>query len=171
MSKALVTYYTETGNTLKVAEAIYEALQGEKEISPLAELKSLDPYDLVFIGFPLHDHGVPDEAQNLLKKVPKNKKIALFSTHGALTGSALSREAIEHAASLASKAQLLGTFACRGKVTYSVLERLEEDPEHKAWAEMAASARAHPNETDLEEAQVFAKWVSAKSSGKKGPDR
>jgi flavodoxin len=171
MSKALVAYYSETGNTLKVAEAIYEALQGEKEISPLAELGSLDAYDLVFIGFPLHDHGVPDAAQNLLKKVPKNKKIALFSTHGALTGSTLSREAIEHAAVLASKAQLLGTFTCRGKVPYSVLERLGGDPEHKAWAEMAASARVHPNETDLEEAKVFAKWVNSKSSGKKGPTR
>jgi flavodoxin len=168
MSKALVAYYTETGNTLKVAEAIHEALQGEKEISPVVELGSLDDYDLVFIGFPIHDHGVPDEVQVFLKRVPKDKKIALFSTHGALTGSRLSREAIEHAAVLASKAQLLGTFSCRGKVPYSVLERLEGDPEHKAWAEMAASARVHPNETDLEEAKVFAKWVNAKSAGKNG---
>ena len=169
MSKALVAYYTETGNTLKVAEAIHKALQGQKEIHPLAEVASLDGYDLVFIGFPLHDHGVPDEVQVFLRKVPKGKKIALFSTHGALTGSTLSREAIEHAAVLASGAQLLGTFTCRGKVPFSVLERLEGDPEHKAWAEMAASARVHPNETDLEEAGVFAKWVSAKSSGKRGP--
>jgi flavodoxin len=167
MSKALVAYYTETGNTLEVAEAIYEALPGKKEISPLTELESLDAYDLVYIGFPIHNHGIPRKVQGFLKKIPKDKKIALFSTHGALTGSALSREAIEHAGSLASKAQLLGTFSCRGRVPYSVLERLERSPEHKAWAEMAASARNHPDATDLEEAKVFAKWIKDKGLSKK----
>lgn len=167
MSKALVTYYTDTGNTLKVAESIYEALQGEKEISPLAEVKALGAYDLVYIGFPIKNHGIPSPVQEFLKKVPKNKKIALFSTHGALAGSRLSREAIEHAGSLASKAELLGTFSCRGRVPYSVLERLGKSIEHKAWAEMAASARSHPDATDLKEAKVFAKWIRDKSLGKK----
>ena len=171
MSKALVAYYTETGNTLKVGKSIHEALQGNKEIRPLEEVKSFDAYDLVFVGFPIHDHGVPDVVQEFLKKIPEKMKIALFSTHGALTGSMLSREAIEHASVLASKAQILGTFTCRGKVPFSVLERLEKSPEHKAWAEMAASARSHPNESDLEEAKVFARWVTAKSAGKQGPPR
>ena len=166
MSKVLVAYYTETGNTLKVAESIYEALPGKKEINSLTELDSLDGYDLVFIGFPIHNHSIPRKVQAFLKKVPKKKKIALFSTHGALTGSALSRQAIEHASVLASEARLLGTFSCRGRVPFSVLERLEKSPEHKAWAEMAASARNHPNATDLEEAKVFAKWVREKGSGK-----
>jgi len=137
MSKALVAYYTQTGNTLKVAESIYEALPGPKKV------------------------------QDFLKKIPKNKKIALFSTHGALTGSQLSREALEHATVLASGAQVLGTFTCRGRVPYSVLEGLESKPEHKAWAEMAASARNHPDATDQEEAKVFAKWIKDKGSSKK----
>ncbi len=167
MSKALVAYYTQTGNTLKIAESIYEALPGEKDIKALAEIKSLDAYDLVFIGFPIHSHNIPKKVQDFLKKVPKNKRIALFSTHGSLTGSQLSREALEHATVLASGAQLLGTFTCRGRVPYSVLEGLESKPEHKAWAEMAASARTHPDATDLEEAKVFAKWIKDKGSGKK----
>jgi len=167
MSKALVAYYTQTGNTLKIAESIYEALPGEKEIKALAEIKSLDAYDLVFIGFPIHSHNIPKKVQDLLKKVPRDKKIALFSTHGALTGSQLSREALESAAALASGAKLLGTYACRGRVPYSVLESLEAKPEHKAWAEMAASARTHPDATDLEEAKVFAKWIRDKGSAKK----
>jgi hypothetical protein len=79
----------------------------------------------------------------------------------------LSRQAIEHASVLASKGKVLGTFSCRGRVPFSVLERLQESPEHKAWAEMAASARNHPNGTDLEAAKVFAKWVKDKGSGKK----
>jgi flavodoxin len=167
MSKTLVAYYTQTGNTLRIAESIYEALPGEKEINALTEIKSLDGYDLVYIGFPIHNHNIPKKVQDFLKKVPKNKKIALFSTYGSLTGSRLSREALEHATVLASGAQLLGTFGCRGRVPYSVLETLESKPEHKAWAEMAASARTHPDATDMEEAKVFAKWIKDKGSAKK----
>jgi flavodoxin len=162
MSNALVTYYTQTGNTLQVAESIYEALSGDKRIEPLTGIESLEGYDLVFIGFPIHNHSIPKPVQAFLKKVPKNKKIALFCTHGALTGSKLSREALEHATVLASKAVLLGTFACRGRVPYSVLEALERKPEHRAWAEMAASARNHPDATDMEQAKVFAKWIRDK---------
>lgn len=165
MSKALVAYYTQTGNTLRVAESIYEAIQGEKEIRPLDEIESLEGYNLVYIGFPIHNHGVPPKVRTFLKGIPKGMQIALFSTHGALTGSRLSREAIEQAAVLASGARLLGTYACRGRVPFSVLERLKESPEHKAWAEMAASARSHPDANDLEEAKVFAKWVNDKGSG------
>jgi len=167
MSKALVAYYTQTGNTLKIAESIYEALPGEKDIKALAEIKALDAYDLVFVGFPIHSHNIPKKVQDFLKKVPKNMKIALFSTHGALTGSQLSREALESASGLVSGANVLGTFTCRGRVPYSVLEGLESRPEHRAWAEMAASARTHPNATDLQDAKVFAKWIKDKGTGKK----
>ncbi len=167
MSKTLVAYYTQTGNTLKVAESIYEALSGEKQISAFPEIESLDPFDLIYIGFPIHSHSIPKPAEAFLKKIPKDKKIALFSTHGALTGSQLSREALEHATVLASGAQVLGTFTCRGRVPFSVLERLEKMPEHKAWAEMAASARNHPDTTDLNQAKVFAKWIRDKAAAKK----
>lgn len=166
MSKSLVAYYTQTGNTLKVAESIYEALPGDKQIESVVNVESLDEYDLVFIGFPIHNHNIPKQVQDFLKKVPHNKKIALFSTHGALTGSRLSREALEHAAVLASKAELVGTFSCRGRVPYSLLEALGKKPEHQAWVEMAASARNHPDETDLEQARIFASWMRNKSSGK-----
>lgn len=166
MSKALVAYYTQTGNTLRVAESLYDAFEGEKEIRPLEELESLDAYDLVYIGFPIHNHGIPGKVQNFLKRIPKDKKIGLFSTHGALTGSRLSREAIEHAAVLASDARLLGTYSCRGRVPLSLLERLKRVPEHQAWAEMAASAQDHPDANDLEEAKVFARWVRARSLAK-----
>lgn len=167
MSKTLVAYYTQTGNTLQVAESIYEALPGKKEINALAKVGSLQGCDLVFIGFPILNHSIPKEVQAFLKKIPRKKKIALFSTHGALTGSNLSREALEQATALASGAVLLGTFTCRGRVPYSVLEALGKKPAHKAWVEMAASARHHPDASDLEQARVFAKWISHKASAQR----
>ena len=97
MSKALVAYYTQTGNTLKIAESIYEALPGEKEINSLAEIKSLDGYDLVYIGFPIHNHNIPKKVQDFLKKVQKGQEDSPFfhsrRPHGfaALQGGARAR--------------------------------------------------------------------------------
>jgi len=159
MSKILVTYVTWTGNTKLVADAIFEVLEGEKMIQPSDEVQTFDEYDLIFLGFPVHSHGVPPKTEELIKKIPSGKKIALFSTHGSLTGSRLSREALEHASILAPGARILGTFTCRGKVSLQAMEVLSRSPEHKAWVDMSASARTHPDESDLEDARSFAKWI------------
>jgi len=159
MSKILVTYFSHTGNTKKIAEAIYESLEGEKTIKPLEEIQDIKNFRLIFIGFPVHSHSVPFQIEDFLKKIPQGKKIALFSTHGSHTGSRLSREALEHAATLASQAKILGTFSCRGKVSPEALEILNKSPEHKAWIEMAASSHTHPDENDLEDAVSFARWI------------
>jgi flavodoxin len=159
MSKILVAYISWTGNTKKVANAIFEALEGNTTIKPLDEVQNLDEYELIFIGFPVHSHSVPFKSEEFIKKIPDGKKVALFSTHGSLTGSRLSREALEHASILASSSKILGTFTCRGKVSLQAMEVLSKSPEHKAWVEMAASAQTHPDENDLEDARDFAKWI------------
>lgn len=159
MSKILVTYISWTGNTKKVADAIFEALEGDKTIKVPDDVQALDAYELIFIGFPVHSHSVPFKIEELIKRVPSGKKIAFFSTHGSLTGSRLSREALEHATILASGSKILGTFSCRGKVSLQALEVLGKSPEHLAWVEMAASAQTHPDENDLEDARSFAKWI------------
>ena len=97
MSKILVTYFSRTGNTKKVADAIFETLEGDRTIQSLDEVPSLEGYELIFIGFPVHSHSVPIRVEEFIKKLPAGKKVALFSTHGSLTGSRLSREALEHA--------------------------------------------------------------------------
>jgi flavodoxin len=163
MHKTLVTYFTRTGNTKQVAESVFDALDGEKVLKPLAEIQGFDEYDLVFVGFPIHSHSVPYKVEVFLKNIPAGKKIALFCTHGSLPGHRLSREALEYAVVLAAKAKILGTYSCRGKVSVEALEALSKSPEHLEWAEMAASAATHPNETDLSEAKVFARQVKTSS--------
>ena len=157
--RILVTYLTHTGNTEKVARAIYEAIGGNKEMLPLKEVKKTDGYDIVFCGFPVHSHSVPLPVQNFIKSIPPGKKLALFVTHGSLRGGELATTAIEHAISLASKLKLLGTFGCRGKVDPKIIEALLKQPEHRAWTETAKSAASHPDESDLEDARHFAKKI------------
>lgn len=159
MAKILVTYYSLTGNTKKIAEAIFEALDEDKEIWPLQEVKNIDAYDLLFIGFPVHSHSIPYKVESFLRQLPPGKKVALFSTHGSFTGSELARQAIEYAVSLLPQVKVLGTFSCRGRISQAALEILRRSPEHEAWADMAASAFSHPDEKDLEEARAFARWI------------
>lgn len=164
MMKILVTYLSQTGNTKKIADAIFESLEGDKTIKPMDEVQEIEGYSLIFIGFPVYSHSVPYKIESFLQKMPQGKKIALFSTHGSLPGGHLAREALEHAAVIASKAKVLGTFSCRGKVSMAALEVLSKSPEHKAWAEMAPSSQTHPDEGDLEDARSFAKWVMTLST-------
>jgi flavodoxin len=159
MAKTLVTYYSLTGNTKLVAEAVFSALPDDKTIKPMAEAGDLAPYALIFAGFPVQTHSVPYPAQVFLKTIPEGKKVALFSTHGSVTGSRLSREALEHASVLIGRAKIIGTFSCRGKVSMRALEVLMQAPEHEAWADMAASAATHPDASDLEDARSFARWI------------
>ena len=165
MTKVLVTYLSQTGNTKKIAETIFTSLENEeKEILPIEEIKEINQYNLLFIGFPVHSHSVPLKVQNLIRKLPAGKKVAFFSTHGSLAGSRLSREALEHAVTLASQAKVLGTFSCRGKISMRALDILRKSPEHKAWTEMAPSASSHPDEGDIEDAMAFAKWIKSLSA-------
>jgi len=165
MSKALVAYYSLTGNTKLVAEAIWESLEGEKSLKSLKDITSeeLPEFTLLLVGFPVHSHSTPYAVEDFLKKIPRGTKTALFSSHGSLTGSQLSREALEYASVLAAGTKVLGTFSCRGKVSPRALETLKKSPEHQLWIEMAATANTHPDESDLEDARTFAHQIQTLS--------
>ncbi len=163
MHKTLVTYFSRTGNTKKVAEAIYDALDGDKTIMPVDDVQSLRDYELILVGFPVQMHSVPYNVETFLKAIPPLTKIGLFCTHGSLPGHRLSREALEYAVVLAAKAKVLGTFSCRGKLSMQALDVLNQSPEHQEWTEMAASANTHPSEEDLAEAKIFARQMRMRS--------
>jgi flavodoxin len=162
--KALVTYYSETGNTKELAQAIFEGVQQvEKEILPIQKVKKVDDYDLVFCGFPVQLHTVPPKAESFLKMIPEGKKLAVFATHGSLRGGRLAVTAFEGVVTIAPKAKLLGTFGCRGKVKPGVIERLVESAEYKSWAEEARSAAGHPDDADLVDGKDFARRMVTKA--------
>ncbi len=156
--KILVTYYSKTGNTKAVAEAIFDALvQEDKVLMNIKEAGNPQDYALIFCGFPVHAHSVPVPAQNFIQTLPSGVKLALFSTHGSQREGQMPKEAVENAVGLARNAEVLGSFTCRGKVEEDVLEELMQKPEHKAWAMEAQSAEGHPDKADLEDARMFAR--------------
>ena len=75
--KLLVAYMSQTGNTAKVAQAIYDAIIAPKEIKRVEEVTSLEGYDLAFLGFPTHAFGPDEPVINFLKTHVKDRTIAL----------------------------------------------------------------------------------------------
>lgn len=177
MSKTLVAYYSRTGNTKIVAEAVQHALGAGVKCLPVDKVDSLADCRLVFVGFPVHAHTVPFPAEQFLKSIPAGTPIALFSTHGAVPESRMATEALEYAVVLTGHCRLLGTFHCRGKLSLQALEAFSASPEHREWSEMAPSAATHPDTHDLDEAALFAKHMKAKAaaapfaSRRSGPGR
>jgi len=108
--KALVTYYSQTGNTEKVARSIYDSLKADKELLPAQDVRDVTGYDVVFCGFPVQAHSVPVKVHGLLKNLPDGQKIAFFCTHGSLRGGSLPKQAIESAIGIVPRAKVLGTF-------------------------------------------------------------
>ena len=158
--KVLVTYYSQSGNTEKLANAVFEGVdQAEKEIVPIKEVSDVNGYDLILIGFPVQAHSVPGNVEAFIKGIPEGQKVAFFATHGSLRGGELAVTAFYHALTLAKHAVVLGTFGCRGKVGQKILDALMEKVEHQAWAREAQSASGHPDTADLEDGKAWAQWM------------
>ncbi len=158
----LVTYFSQTGNTEKVAQALCNSIQFKKVCKPINEVKDVKEYDIIFCGFPVHAHSVPGTVQTFLKTLPQDQLLALFSTHGSLRNNQMAKAGIEHALSLASHAKILGSFGCRGKVDPDVLENLMKKPENIAWCDEAQSAANHPDKADIADAEEFAQQIISK---------
>lgn len=156
----LVAYYSETGNTRKVAEAIFAGIQHtKKKLLPIEQVEDLGNYDLIFCGFPVQQHGVPAKMTHFLQSIPQGKKLALFATHGSLRGGEKAISAFYAALSLTAGQTILGTFGCRGQVKLQLLDEWMEKPHEKAWAMEAMSANGHPDAADLEDARSFAELM------------
>ena len=161
--KALVAYYSESGNTEKLAKAIYEGISvSDKEIGTISDVNASDCY-VIFIGFPVQASSVPAKVEQFIKGLSEGKMVAFFITHGSLRGGQLAISALYYAFSLTLKMTVLGTFGCRGEVKASIIEALLNSPEHKAWAMEAQSAIGHPDDADLEDGKEFADLMIAKA--------
>lgn len=74
--KILLTYSSKTGNTKAVAEAVLKTLPQGTDFFAVSEVKDVNNYDAVIVGFWI-DKGLPnEEALNFMETI-KNKKRAI----------------------------------------------------------------------------------------------
>jgi flavodoxin len=160
----LVAYVSLTGNTKKIAEAIFDEITGKKELKTLNKVSSLEEYGVSFIGFPIHKFGPPEEVQEFLATVARGNKIALFNTH-ALPSRMEMVKGIQHRCrDMADGAECLGLFHCQGEVVEEMAKELLQntDPRLRVFGAMREISLGHPDEDDLQKARIFTHEILAK---------
>jgi flavodoxin/ferredoxin len=86
--KGLVAYYSGTGNTAQVADAVYKGMKSviACEIAPVNKLKAADmgKYDVIAIGAPNWYMRVPANVLSFIMAMPlmTGKHAVIFGTHG-----------------------------------------------------------------------------------------
>ncbi len=92
MTKALILYYSRTGNTEKMANVIADAIKSsgkvEVEINYHVNPKELSAFDAIIVGAPTYNHDMPVDFKNLFVEVAvegislKDKVGAVFGSYG-----------------------------------------------------------------------------------------
>ena len=171
--KILVTYYSGTGNTEKIANAIKESIEGHEV--DLLPVKKVDPdilssYELVFLGSGTYAFNVNRKITSLVKKAPHlPPKFAYFYTHESLTPWPKAFNSINHLI-LKQNCEVLGEFDCCGENLVPKAQEQREamysrlSPEERKEAEeiYIKYVKGHPNKEDLENAKKFAQSVIEK---------
>ncbi|MEE4265340.1 MAG: flavodoxin family protein [Desulfobacteraceae bacterium] len=147
--KSLVVYSSQTGNTRKLAEAVFEALPGEKELYPVEKAPDPSAYGFIAVGF-WFMRGQPDPKSGEYIGKIGNRELFLFATHAARVGSEHAGQGMEAAKALASNADIRGTYSCQGQASPKILEKASGKPEPPVWLADAPDAIGHPNQADIE---------------------
>lgn len=172
--KVLVTYYSDTGNTEKVAKAIYEEVskKNKTDLKKVKETKmeDLEQYDLVFLGSPTHSFDLSSPVKKILAALPEapKYKLAGFITHM----SPISEKHAGHDRSFTSfekvskekQIDFRGVYDCQGVATPQVqqfVKKIMNVPDAE-WEKRVKEMEKHPSAEDLQKAKEFAKQVLAK---------
>ena len=157
--RVLVAYMSSTGNTKKVAEAIYSQIDCEKEIKPIKEVQDIGAYDVSFLGFPTHGQGPDKKVQKILARHCTNgRKVALFVTHAAPEDAPELPESIAGFKRAAAGASIVGLFDCQGELAKGVkaIMRISPNKQLRSWAKIDNS-KGQPDQARLDKARAFAK--------------
>ena len=92
MSKILILYYSRTGNTEKMANAIAEGAKSagnvEVELNYHVDAEELGKFDAVLVGAPTYHHDMPMDTKKLFEEAAekginlKGKIAATFGSYG-----------------------------------------------------------------------------------------
>ncbi|MCD8189835.1 MAG: flavodoxin family protein [Clostridiales bacterium] len=172
----LVLYSSRTGNTEKVAEAIFDTLPGRsKLIEPVEDYDGTENPGLVFLGFPVNRGSCPMDVADALEKL-EGRRLALFATCG--MGDEAYQQRIRHNIDVWMPDDYidLGFFCCQGAIAPAFLKELREQGASVS-PQMAEAMEAqqknsigHPDAADLDRARQFAKEVLGRA-GRKEPMR
>jgi len=180
--KVLVAYYSETGNTEKIAKAIYEeaSKKHEAHLKRMQDINAdtLNDYDLVFLGSACQSSDLATPVKKILKALPESPKFKLagFFTHSTYTPKQTQHS--PHAQTLfnrwASKCihtfedmskekriNFKGYYHCQGAPSRPIQTFIRTTiiTSDEEWEPYIQEAQKHPNQKDLEKAAEFARKI------------
>ncbi|MHA1906046.1 MAG: flavodoxin family protein [Candidatus Thorarchaeota archaeon] len=179
--KALVTYFSQTGNTKLIAEQMHETLSTQLEVDigtvRSIDVNALDQYDLLVVGAPCHDSDLAPPVKGLLKKLPDSPRFKLvgFFTHA--TNMPDSERNIQLYDQWAGRCiptyesvckdkniEYLGTFHCQGKASEPIEHFIHQEiiTEEEEWNQYLPDLRTHPTPSDVENAKKYALEILAR---------
>jgi len=168
--KVLVTYFSQSGNTEKIAKAIYEEASQANE-ADLKKLEDITPaevagYDVVFIGSPLHSASLAAPVKECLGQLQASpgQKMAGFITHMAPAYPEQDMEAFADPIKVACKEKRIayvGCFDCQGFLAEAMHAAVQKklNMSDEQWANMVKKMTGHPDEEDIANAKACAKEV------------
>lgn len=154
--KTLVTYSTLTGNTKKVAEAVFEAVSGEKEIMDIKSIKEADGYDRILVGYWVDKGDANEEAKKFMETL-KNKKVGTFGTLGAYPDSEHAQKCVEKI-SEALKANgntIVAEFICQGAIDPKIIETMRKMGSNGPHAPTPEEEQDGPKQQSIQMKQIF----------------
>jgi flavodoxin len=155
--RTIVTCFSETGNTRKVAEAIAGALPGDVLVTSLADAVP-DDADVAFVGMPVVRFGAPEQARAFLQERCRGRRVALFITHAAREDTPELQPWLDTCREAAEGCEVVGLFHCQGQLAEPVRRYMltSDVPDLVRFAGMAGSADGQPDEARLDAARRFA---------------
>jgi len=170
--KVLVTYFSQTGNTEKIAKAISEAAaQGnEVELKKMETVSAGDTtgYDFIFVGSPLHAANLAAPVKEFLSAISAgpSQKLAGFITHSAPAYPDQAMEGFTEPMTTACNEKGIeykGCFDCQGFLTEALHEMIKQrqNATDEEWEETVKQMTGHPDDEDVARAREFTQEVLA----------
>lgn len=181
--KILIAYYSETGNTKHIAEALYEEASRDHDVELVnlqdGSIDALNNSQLVFLGAPCHDADLAKSLKRFLAILPENPDFILagFFTHAVYMpeGTTRRKELYEKWAGKCVSSfervcqeksiKLLGYFHCCGSPSPPIEAFIHHViiTSDKEWGEYLLEIRKHPSFEDLKNAKDFTRTIIRKS--------
>lgn len=160
--KCAVLYYSETGNTKKLADSAYSAIEtSDKVIFDLDEMNTLPEADLYFVGFPVYNQSYRIKIIECIEQI-KDSKLALFVTCGLNpTEKYISKLEDSITVWLDDSVEYHGMLACQCKTSNQQKEKFCQINANylEQFKEMFQRTDSHPDETDFERINEFVQLI------------
>ncbi len=168
--KVLVTYFSQSGNTEKIAKAIREeaSLANDADLKKLADVgtDAFAGYDFIFIGSPIHASNLAAPVKEFLGNIQagSGRKMAGFITHFAPAYPDQDMEGFTEPIKAACKEKGIeykGCFNCQGALAESMHAAVQKKRNFsdEQWKDIVKQMTGHPNEEDAANAKAFSREV------------